>query len=135
MIALDTNILVRYLVKSEPDAAEHQIAQTLIDTQHSTFFVPLTVLLELEWVIRGVYKRTPHETNEALSRLCNTRNITIEDEDRAAEALRHFRMGMDFADALHLASARNCESLATFDKTFAKRAKQLHAQPPCITPA
>lgn len=52
-VALDTNVLVRLLVNDDPAQAEQ--AAELIDSSPACF-VPITVALELEWVLRGAYK-------------------------------------------------------------------------------
>ena len=111
-----SNVLARFCVQDPKDdinLKQHKVAAQFIETSDS-LFVPLSVLLELEWVLRGAYKYQVQEVYDVLSDLLNTRNVTIEDEGRVTEALQNYRMGLDFADALHLASARNCKNLATF---------------------
>ena len=134
MIAIDTNILARYIVKTTAANDEQRSAAAFIEAAEE-LFVPRSVLLELEWVLRGVYKQTRHEIYAALTGLLNANNVTIEDENLVIEVLRHYQRGLDFADALHLAAAKHCESMATFDKNFSKRARQLGIKPPCIVPA
>lgn len=133
MIAVDTNILLRWIVKSEADAAEHGIAFEFMES-HRDLFVSQSVLLELEWVLRGRYKLKPPEVHAALSGLMNADNITVENEHLATEALRHHHRGMDFTDAMHLVAARNCDALATFDKDLARLSKRLSLKPPCVMP-
>lgn len=133
MIAVDTNILARYIVKTTSANDEQQTAASFIEAAKE-LFVARSVLLELEWVLRGVYKQTRHEIHAAFTSLLNTDNVTVEDEKLITEVLRHYQHGLDFADALHLTAAHYCESLATFDKAFAKNAKQLRLKPHCIVP-
>ena len=54
-VALDTNVLVRLLVNDDPAQAEQ--AAALIDAS-AACFVPITVALELEWVLRGARLRS-----------------------------------------------------------------------------
>lgn len=52
-------------------------------------------------------------------------NVEAEDPGRIAKALQWHQAGLDFADALHLASSQHCEELYTFDKSFAKKGKDV----------
>ena len=117
MIALDTNVLVRFLVDDEPKQAD--IASDLVN-QPAGVFVSKTTLLELEWVLRQVYKIETKVVGAGLLSLFGMANVTVECADQVAQAMDDFAAGMDFADALHLASAPEGEKLHTFDQKFAK---------------
>ena len=119
MIALDTNILVRLLVNDDPVQA--QIARDLIKHPDG-IFIGKTVLLELEWVLRQVYQVDKKTLMAGLTRLLGLPNATIEGVAQVAQAMRDFSRGMDFADALHLASTHGEMMTYTFDKKFAKLA-------------
>ena len=119
MIALDTNILVRLLVNDNPVQAE--IARDLIKHPDG-IFIGKTVLLELEWVLRQVYQVDKKTLTAGLTRLLGLPNATIEGVAQVAQAMRDFSRGMDFADALHLASTHGEMMTYTFDKKFAKLA-------------
>lgn len=133
MIAIDTNMLVRFFVESDIDIVEHKIAAAFIEN-NTDLFVPRSVLLEFEWVLRGVYKKNRQDAHEILSGLLNIANVTVENEGMAHEAMRHYQAGLDFADSMHLAASAHCEKLATLDQKFAKGAQRLGLKPPCIVP-
>lgn len=119
MLAIDTNIVVRYLTNDHPD--QSQRARTLIDGQ--AVFVPVTVMLEVEWVLRGAYGYRPAEIACAMRAFAGLPTVTVEDAAIVAAALDHSENGMDFADALHLGKATHCEGMASFDRKFVKAAK------------
>lgn len=121
MLAIDTNIVVRYLAADHPEQSRK--AKALIDSEK--VFVAVTVLLESEWVLRSVYGIAPDEVANALAAFAGLPNVTVEDAALAAKALDCARRGMDFADALHLAKAQGCEAFVSFDRRFAKAAKAL----------
>ena len=87
-------------------------------------FVPVTVPLEFERVIRGFYAPAADDVNRVLLALCGLDSATTEDRDAVLSALELHGAGMDFADALHLARSERCESLVSFDRAFARRANK-----------
>ena len=98
-------------------------------------FVPKTVILELEWVLRYVAEQPASKVIECLAHLITLPGITVEDRDEIEAALSHCRKGIDFADALHLAASKACSELLTFDdRGFARRARTLRLKPPVQTP-
>src|SRR2546425_880138 len=121
MIAVDTNVLVRFLVRDDAEQASR--ADSLIRGEE--IWISKTVLLETEWVLRSLYAFRPDSVARALQALAGLRNVSFEDEPGIAKALDWSSQGLDFADAMHLASAGNAEQFATFDRKLAKRAKQL----------
>lgn len=125
MLAVDTNILVRYLTNDHPQQSRR--AQRLVDT--NDVWVPLTVLLETEWVLRSVYRHTPAAIAHALRGFAGMPGVTLENATVAAQALNWLDQGVDFADALHLAGAGACEAFATFDAALAKAARRVGAIP------
>jgi predicted nucleic-acid-binding protein len=78
-------------------------------------FVPKTVILELEWVLRYVADQPENKVIECLAHLIALPGITVEDRDEIEAALSHCRSGIDFAKALHLAASKSCSELLTFD--------------------
>lgn len=133
LIALDTNILVRYYVASD-DADAATTAQSLAAKQliesGRPLFAAKTVVLELEWVLRGFYKLSKAQVGDVLSHLLGLPQLTVEDRIAAELAVAALAQGFDFADALHHASSRHCKALATFDaKGFANRAAKHHWKP------
>jgi predicted nucleic-acid-binding protein len=118
VIAVDTNVVVRLLTNDNPVQAER--AAALFDRE--TIFLPKAVLLEAEWVLRYSYELAPQIVLDAFRRLLGLPNDTAEDASAVARALAWYEAGMDFADGLHLASARDATPFATFDTRLAKRA-------------
>ncbi|MGQ0510463.1 MAG: type II toxin-antitoxin system VapC family toxin [Betaproteobacteria bacterium] len=121
MIALDTNVLVRFLVNDDP--AQARRARALIETK--PVFVPVTVLLETEWVLRGGYRLPRADVVRLLRGLLGLPEVATEDPQRVARALQWHEAGIDFADALHLAGSAWAERFATFDEKLVKAGKKL----------
>ena len=119
MAALDTNVLVRYIVQD--DAAQLAAAKRLISRcvrQGMTLFVPVTVVLELEWVLRSSFEFGKSDVLLALSSLFSAAELSFESERALEVALHLFRKNSaDFADCLHvaLATQANEQPLWTFD--------------------
>jgi predicted nucleic-acid-binding protein len=124
MPALDTNVLVRYIVQDDEvqlAAARRLIRRCL--AEGLTLFVPATVTLELEWVLRASFEYAKDEVMEALSSLFSAAELTFESERALEVALQLYRIGTaDFADCLHIALAAQAgeSPLWTFDKRAAK---------------
>ncbi|MCW2314197.1 type II toxin-antitoxin system VapC family toxin [Rhodoferax antarcticus] len=124
MIGLDTNVLARYYVASPDEGTQQQsaLARELIESG-KRFFVCKSVVLELEWVLRGYYKSPVADVLTVLRHLLSMPNIEIEDSIAIVAATDALADGFDFADALHHASCRLCRQMLTFDdKKFARRA-------------
>ncbi|MCB1921245.1 MAG: type II toxin-antitoxin system VapC family toxin [Candidatus Competibacteraceae bacterium] len=124
MIAFDTNLLVRLLVDDAP--AQADVAEALLASH--TVFIPKTVLMETEWVLRKSYRKTREQINQFFVELLDTENAVIEDHETVASALQWYRLGADFADALHLAACGKT-TLYTFDQQFCKAARALGIAP------
>ena len=129
MRAVDTNVLARFFVDDvdDPQAAKQRPAAVAALSQRS--FVSVTVLLELEWVMRGFYALPARDTSRVLRALASIEHITLEDRDAVLVALDAFDKGLDFADALHIARSSRASGFATFDRRLAKRAKGLALAP------
>lgn len=121
MRAIDTNVIVRYLVGD--DAAQAARARILID--RNDVLVCTTVMLETEWVLRGVYGFSAAQCARALTDFAGLPRVKLEDTAAVARALAWTRAGLDFADALHLAKADGCDAFVSFDQDFAKAANAL----------
>ena len=121
MLAVDTNVVVRYLTGD--DAEQFGKASAVI--RDEDIYVCTTVLLETEWVLRGAYRFGRERVVAALAAFAGLPRVTLEDPAAAAKALDWARRGMDFADALHLAKAQGCEAFVTFDQRFAAVANAL----------
>ena len=135
MLALDTNILARYYVR-EGGAARRQeeVARSVIESGVQ-LFVAKTVVLELEWVLCGVYGHPSKDVCRVFDHLLSQEHIDVEDRLAVESALGNLRRGLDFADALHHASSRACEALLTFDaRGFVGKARRLAITPPVRLP-
>jgi predicted nucleic-acid-binding protein len=130
VIAVDTNILVRYLV--EDDVAQTDRAETVL--RSGSVLLPKTVLLETEWVLRSLYRFERSATAEGITRLLGLPGVEIEDRAAVSQALGRFGEGLDFADALHLASSREADAFATFDRALGRRARALAEAIPVVAP-
>ena len=120
MRAVDTNVLVRALVQD--DAAQGRRAQACLSAQ--PVYVPVTVTLELEWVLRSRYGYSPKAIADAMAKLATLENAVIGEQAAVVAAARKMRQGWDFADALHHALAAGCDDFATFDANLARRARR-----------
>ena len=129
MNALDTNVLARFFIDDPDDneAARQRPAAVAALAQRS--FVSVTVLLELEWVMRGFYALAPADISRVLRALAGIEHITLEDRDAVLSAIEAYEAGLDFADALHLARSARASAFVTFDRRLAKRAQRLALTP------
>ncbi len=120
MVAIDTNVLVRLLVVDNP--AQSKACHELFTS--GDIFIPDTVLLEAEWVLRVAFDLTPAEICTAFRRICGLHNVTVSDGQRVAQVIDWHEAGFDFADAFHLALSKEQEVLKTFDADFIKSARK-----------
>lgn len=130
MRALDTNVLARFFVDDADDAQAARQRPAAVAALSERSFVSVTVLLELEWVMRGFYGLSTRDVSRVLRALSGIEHITLEDRDAVLVALDAFDRGLDFADALHLARSSRASGFATFDQRLAKRAKGLRLATP-----
>ena len=121
MIALDTNILVRFFAGDDP--VQSPIAKRLILdelTAQQLGYVSLPVIVELIWVLERTYKLLTSEVREAIAGLLEAPTLTVEQGDVIAKALlwEHEHI----ADSIiHLIGQTNgCTKTVTFDKRFAR---------------
>lgn len=119
MIAIDTNIIVRYLTADHPEQSPR--ARAIIDDQ--PVFVAVTVALETEWVLRSAYGYSRVVAANAIRAFLGLPTVTIEDADLVATSLDLAEDGMDFGDALHLVRTMQCDGFVTFDRKFIKAAQ------------
>ena len=125
MIALDTNILARYLLKD--DTAQFARARSIIEGPERVT-APITVFLELAWVLE-ISDCSRAEIAHAIRLVLGLTNFAARHLDSLLFALRWYEEGMDFADALHLAMSAQDEALITFDRGLVKVARQVGAFP------
>lgn len=132
MIGLDTNILARYYIEDDADAEsikQRELARRIIEAG-KPLMVCKTVLLEFEWVMRGYYEFERRQIVRVMQHLMSLTHVNIEDRDTVEHALASYSAGLDFADALHHASYRTCQSMLTFDdRKFVRRTVRLALVP------
>lgn len=121
MIAVDTNVVVRIVTNDDP--AQARRAARLLEKQD--FFLSNTVLLELVWVLESAYQLKRPNIIRALHALLGLPNLVSDKHTRLLQVLEHYRAGMDFADALHLAVLPEGQMFYTFDQRLEKKAKLL----------
>ena len=121
MIALDTNIIVRFFTRDD----EKQYKKAYVLLQSEAVFIPDTVILETEWVLRFAYGFSPAAISAALRKLLGLRNVQLANAAQMAQVIDWHEKGLDFSDAMHLAGCEECEKLYTFDKKFASRSEGL----------
>jgi predicted nucleic-acid-binding protein len=124
MPGLDTNVLVRWIL--DDDARQAKRVQKLFEEvreQGAPLFVPSTVMLELEWVLRSRYELDKSTVLGAFNALLETQELEFQDEPALERAVSSYRdSSADFADCLH---AGQCGSagrspMITFDETAAR---------------
>jgi predicted nucleic-acid-binding protein len=126
MLGVDTNVLIRYLLRDDP--LQHEKARRLIAREarrSEPVSVSLLVLLETEWVLRSRYEVTKTETLAVFSAMLETTDLRIEDEPSVEQALYSWKDSTaDFADCLIDARNRRlgCRATATFDERALKLA-------------
>lgn len=130
MRALDTNVLARFFVDDTDDPQATKQRPAAVAALAERCLVSVTVLLELEWVLRGFYELPRKDTSRVLRALASIEHVTLEDRDAVLVAIDAFDKGLDFADALHLARSKRAAAFTTFDHRLAKRARALSLMPP-----
>jgi predicted nucleic-acid-binding protein len=121
MIAIDTNVVVRLVVGDD----EVQAGRAAELFKHNDIYICKTVVLETEWVLRFSYQLSGAAILGALKGVLGLPQVTVEDSRAVAQALDLLGAGMDFADALHMASSQEAVPFATFDKRLKKRVDTL----------
>ena len=125
MISLDTNVLVRYAIRDDPQ--QTSCADTLIDslTPDDPALVTHIVLVELWWVLTRSYNKTTQQAASFIDKLLDVETIYVQDADLVTDALQAvIEKHADFADALIVAvsTAQGCTQTRTFDTKAVDRA-------------
>jgi predicted nucleic-acid-binding protein len=125
MAALDTNVLVRWLTND--DAKQSAVVASLFETtakNDEQLFVPVTVMLEMEWVLRSRYRFDKPTVIAALDALLGTTELEFQTEPALEQALWLYKQtgSPDFADCLHVALICQVghKPLLTFDEQASK---------------
>jgi predicted nucleic-acid-binding protein len=130
MIALDTNVVLRLLLND--DAGQAKRARALAASSPVT--IPVTVILETEWALRAVYGIGRQQMLAFLRAVIRAGARPKGEAAILDRAVAWFADGMDFADALHLASSEKASRFASFDAHMTKVARSLNTAPPVSTP-
>lgn len=128
MRAVDTNLLVRALVLDDP--AQSARAVGLIEAL--AIYVPVTVVLELEWVLRSRYGFAPKKVAQALAMVVSLPNATVGERQAVLAATARVAQGWDFAGALHHALSEGCDDFVTLDADLARRARRVPQAMPAV---
>ena len=134
MNAVDTNVLARFFINDEDDREAARQRPAAITALSGAVFVPVSVILEFEWVMRGFYKLARKDIQRIFESLCGLEHVQIEDRGIVLAALNAYQQGLDFADALHLARADFCNTFLSFDQRLKKRVKAAGLSPAVETP-
>lgn len=123
MAALDTNVLVRFLVGD--DLVQSKVATAFIQTAVSSgaLFVPVTVTLELEWVLRSAFGFDKAAVTGTIFQLLGSFDLAFESEGAVETALAQYQEGSaEFSDCLHAALAvqANEQPWWTFDRAASR---------------
>lgn len=137
MTGVDTNILARFYCDDpdDPEAKRQRPLARRLMIGSSAIFVPLTVILEFEWVMRGFYEAQPETFCRAVEHLLGMPHVTVERWEAVKDALDRHRRGLEFSDALHWACSTSCERFVSFDdRKFVRRARRLGLAPEVALP-
>jgi predicted nucleic-acid-binding protein len=135
MIGIDTNILARFYCDDpqDPEAARQRPIARRIMVESEAIFVPLTVILEFEWVMRAFYETEPAAFCEAVAHLLGMQHVVVERWEAVSDAVELHRRGLDFADALHWSCSPHCREFASFDdRRFVRRARRMNRAPQVV---
>ena len=124
MTALDTNIIVRFLVRDDEKQSKAVFARfKKAENSRETLFVPLLVVLEAIWVLESVYNKTRDEIIEAFDNLKRMPILKFEKEQIVQSMLLEGKKSnIELQDLLIALTAKSCgcDSVITFDKKAAK---------------
>jgi predicted nucleic-acid-binding protein len=126
MIGIDTNIVLRYLLKDDPALSP----RALEIIAGNDCFVSRAALTEVVYTLESYYRSSRAEIGRALNALLSVQRVTVEDRAVTERALSWYKAGMDFGDAMIAASSHGSASVATFDRDFARLARKLRTAPP-----
>lgn len=125
MIGLDTGILVRYVTRDH--ATLFPLALEII-SNHACF-VSREAMMEMVFALESVYRKDRDEVAKALRAIVGLITATVESPGSTGRAIAWYEQGMDFGDAMILASSADAEKLASFDRDFQRLATRIGAAP------
>jgi len=118
MTGLDTNVIVRFLMKDDADQAALATKVFAELTSAAPGFVCREVLVELVWVLQKIYRLPRSDIADAIEALLGAREIVVESADKVAVAVDRLRKGgAGFADQMIVLAgqAAGCQATVTFD--------------------
>ncbi len=118
MIAIDTNILLRLILEDDPE--QSKAARDLLAA--NKLFVPVTVSMEAEWVLRAAYRLARDQIANAIEFIISVENMEFEMSVALLWSVARYRDGADFADMVHIVASKEMSAFATFDKRLEKQA-------------
>lgn len=126
MMAVDTNVLVRYLVRDHREQAEAARALLQSATAEKPAYACREVVVELVWVLERAYGYSRDRIATVLEELVATEGLVVEAADDVALAAFRYRSGgAGFSDLMVLAAARRAAALPLY--TFDRKAARLEA--------
>lgn len=125
MISVDTNLLARLLLKDDAEQFKRALA---ILASHEQVFIPITVILELGWLLRG--RGSSHaEVVASLRAILCMPQVSAQHHESLHRALNWANDGIGIADAIHVSLSERALAFVTFDKSLARQASRLAINP------
>lgn len=132
MIAIDTNVILRFLTRQPK--AQFEAARALF--QKGDLFVCTPVVMEVYFTLTGsVLAFSDAQALAAMDAVLQLPGVTVQSADEVFSAIAYARQGMPFKDACVLAFSASATDLRTFDKAFVKHAARLKLKPPVQIPS
>ncbi len=125
MISVDTSVLLRYVIKDHARLSPLALA---IITDNACF-VSKAALMEMVFTLESVYRKSRDEIVTALRTIFGLTTVTVESQSVTAHAITWYAGGMDFGDAMILASSAGLDKVATFDRDFQRLGVKIGATP------
>ena len=126
MISLDSNVLLRYLLKDHPGLSPRALSLVA----DNACFVSRAALTEMVYTLESYYRAPRADVCRALDTLLGLDRTTVEDRAVTERAVVWYRSGMDFGDAMIAASSHASVRVVTFDRDFARLGRKLRVAPP-----
>lgn len=115
---LDTNVVIRLLTQDDPAQRRAALKFGAGLGKDYGAFLPLVAILELDWALRSKLGFSKTDVIKAVSKLLNTRGLTVENHSLVVKVLHLVEMNnADFADAMIACRSieEGCETIKTFD--------------------
>ncbi len=125
MISLDSSVLLRYVTKDH--ARLSPVALAILT--NNACFISKAALMEMVFTLESVYRKNRDEIVTALRTLFGLTTVTIEAQSVTAHAITWYAQGMDFGDAMILASSGGADKVASFDRDFQRLVTRIGALP------